>query len=76
MYIFAGIKGLIIYKVKNNIQNVMNSQGRTQVFLQKELNKSRTTVYNWYKNISQPSIFDLKRIADLLNVRMEDLILE
>ena len=59
---------------KNNIKDAMNSQGRTQVFLQSELGKSRTTIYNWYNNISQPNIFELKKISDLLNVGMNNLV--
>ena len=59
---------------KNNIKDAMNSQGRTQVFLQSELGKSRTTIYNWYNNISQPNIFELKKISDLLNVSMNNLV--
>ena len=52
----------------------MNSQGRKQVFLQDELGKSRTTIYNWYNQISQPNIFELKTISVLLKVNMEELI--
>ena len=59
---------------KNNIKDAMNSQGRTQVFLQSELGKSRTTIYNWYNNISQPNIFELKKISDLINVSMNNLV--
>ena len=59
---------------KNNIKDAMNSQGRTQVFLQSELGKSRTTIYNWYNNISQPNIFELKKIYELIGVHMEDLV--
>ena len=59
---------------KNNIQDAMNSQGRTQVFLQSELGKSRTKIYNWYNNISQPNIFELKKISDLLNISMNNLV--
>ena len=59
---------------KNNIKDAMNSQGRTQVFLQSELGKSRTTIYNWYNNISQPNIFELKKISDLLNISMNNLV--
>lgn len=58
----------------NNIKEVMNSQGRKQVFLQEELGKSRTTIYNWYNQISQPNIFELKTISVLLKVSMEELI--
>ena len=58
----------------NNIKDAMNSQGRTQVFLQSELGKSRTTIYNWYNQISQPNIFQLKTISVLLKVSMEELI--
>lgn len=59
---------------QNNIKDAMNSQGRTQVFLQSELGKSRTTIYNWYNNISQPNIFELRKISDLLNISMNNLV--
>ena len=58
----------------NRIGEVMKGQGRTQVFLENEMNKSRTTIYNWYNNISQPNIFQLKKIAELIGVNMEDLV--
>ena len=58
----------------NNIKLAMNNQGRTQVFLRDELGKSRTTIYNWYNNISQPNIFELKKISELIGISMNELV--
>ncbi len=52
----------------------MNRQRRKQDLLMDGCDVDRKTVYNWMKNKTQPSIFHLKIIADLLGVDMEELI--
>lgn len=61
--------------MKNNIQELLDKQGRTQAFLCRELNKSANTVSSWCRGKSEPSLSIAKQIADLLGVTLDDLII-
>lgn len=54
----------------NRIKAVLAEKDKTQIWLGEKLGVSTQTVSNWSQNHSQPSIPDLKRIADLLGVDM------
>lgn len=59
---------------KNKIKDFMESQGRKSSWLSEQLGVSRATVYKYMSNDLQPSIFRLKRVAEVLGVKMEDLV--
>jgi len=52
----------------NRIQEILNEQGRSQIWLAKQLNKSYNMVNSYVKNRRQPSLEILYRIADILTV--------
>ncbi len=63
-------------KKLNRISEVLRSQGRTNVWLAKQLDKSELTVSRWCQNSQQPTLETIFRIADLLGVSVYDLIEE
>ena len=60
----------------NRIQRILRQQGRTQAYLCRMLDKSANTVSLWCKNKVQPSVRDLYRIAELLDCKVADLLIE
>lgn len=60
----------------NRLKAVLQSQGRTQVFLSNQLNKTPNTINLWCRNVVQPSIPDLYKISALLDVTISDLLIE
>lgn len=60
----------------NRIQRILRQQGRTQAYLCRVLDKSANTVSLWCKNKVQPSVHDLYRIAELLDCKVADLLIE
>lgn len=62
--------------MRNRIQEILDETGRKQSFLCERLGKSPNTISSWCRNNSNPSIIDAKRIADLLGVEMDDLLID
>ncbi|WP_339334883.1 MULTISPECIES: helix-turn-helix domain-containing protein [unclassified Croceitalea] len=60
----------------NRIKEVLEEKGIKQVWLAEKLGKSYNIVNGYVQNRSQPSLEDLYRIADILNVSPKDLLLE
>ncbi len=60
----------------NRIQRILRQQGRTQAYLCRMLDKSANTISLWCRNKVQPSIHDLYRIAELLDCKVTDLLIE
>jgi transcriptional regulator with XRE-family HTH domain len=58
----------------NRIKEVLQQQGRTQVWLAKILGKSQPTVSLYLNNKQQPNLDVLFRIAELLKVNPKDLL--
>lgn len=58
----------------NRLNEILKEQGRTQAFLSRELHKSANTVNNWCRNNTQFTLVEAKRIAEILNCKIEDLI--
>lgn len=58
----------------NRIKEEINIQGRKTSWIYDQIGVKRSTFYQWTNNFVQPSIFDLKKIAQLLDVTMEDLV--
>lgn len=58
----------------NRIKEVLVIQGKSQKWLAEELNKSTTAVTSFCNNKSQPHLIDLKRIAQILDVDIRELL--
>lgn len=60
----------------NRIKEVLSEKGIKQKWLANELGKSYNMVNSYAQNRRQPSLPDLFRIADILNVEVGQLIKE
>ena len=60
--------------VANNIRAIRKKKGITQGELAKETSLSRNTIVNFETDKRDPRVKDLKRIANALNVSLEELI--
>ena len=58
----------------NQIKKVLEEKGIKQVWLAEQLGKSYKMVNSYVQNRRQPSIEDLYKIAELLNVDARDLL--
>ncbi len=63
-------------KKYNRIREVLRFQGRTNKWLAAQLDRNEATVSRWCRNVQQPDLETLFRIADLLGVSVHDLIEE
>ena len=58
----------------NRIKEVLEEKGIKQTWLAEKLGKSYNMVNSYVKNRRQPSIEDLYRIAEILDVNAKDLL--
>jgi putative transcriptional regulator len=58
----------------NRIKEVLKDQGRTQTWLAEKIQKSYVIVTNYCNNNSQPSIEVLRKIAEVLDVDVRELL--
>ena len=58
----------------NRIKEVLVIQGKTQVWLSEKIGKSKTAITAICNNKSQPHLKDLKRIAEVLDVDIRELL--
>ncbi len=58
----------------NRIKNILKEQGRSQMWLAKNIGKSYPIVTNYCNNKSQPSIKLLYQIAELIDVDVRELL--
>jgi len=58
----------------NRIKEVLVSKDKSQTWLAEQLGKSRGAVAQMCNNHSQPHLSDLKRIADILEVDIRELL--
>ena len=58
----------------NRIKEVLDRKGIKQIWLAEQLGKSYNMVHSYAQNKRQPSIDDLYRIADILNVDIKELL--
>ena len=59
-----------------NLENIRKEKQVTQLKLAKSLKVDQSTVSKWEKGITSPSIQTLKKIAQVLNCTVDDLIKE
>ena len=60
----------------NRIKEVLSDKGIKQVWLSDQLGKSYNMVNSYVQNRRQPSVEDLYRIAEILEVKAKDLLVE
>lgn len=65
----------MLRKGTNLIAQVLREKGKSRKWVCENMGLKRTTFDHWVRNHTHPSIFQLKDLANLLGVRMEDLIL-
>ncbi|WP_286084543.1 helix-turn-helix transcriptional regulator [Phocaeicola sartorii] len=59
----------------NRLKVVLVEKKKTSRWLAAELGKNPSTVSKWCTNVSQPDLQTLKRIAELLDVSMAELLI-
>jgi putative transcriptional regulator len=60
----------------NRIKEVLADKGIKQTWLAEKLGKSYNMVNSYVQNRSQPSLEDLYKIAEILEVKTKDLLIE
>ena len=60
-------------KLKSNIGWLLAKKGLTRGYLAKRYGKTSNTISNWCTGKSYPSASELWDLADLLNVKVDDL---
>ena len=60
----------------NRIKEVLEEKGIKQIWLAEKLDKSYNMVNSYAQNRRQPSIEDLYRIAEILDVEAKELLLD
>jgi len=60
--------------VLNRIKAVLAENDKTNKWLAEKLSKNETTVSRWCTNEAQPSLENLFRVAEVLNIDPQDLI--
>ena len=58
----------------NRISELLKEQGRTNRYVASKIGVSEQTFSSWVQNKTQPNILQGQRIAEVLNVEMEELI--
>ena len=58
----------------NQLQLVLVKKKKTNKWLAEQLNVNQTTVSKWCTNTSQPDLATLKRISELLDVNVSEII--
>lgn len=58
----------------NRIKEVLKAQGRTQTWLAEKIERSYVVVTNYCNNNAQPSIEVLRKIAEVLDVDVRELL--
>ena len=58
----------------NRIKEVLEQKGIKQIWLAEKLEKSYNMVHSYAQNKRQPSLDDLYRIAEILDVDIKELI--
>ncbi|WP_303033846.1 helix-turn-helix transcriptional regulator [Bacteroides acidifaciens] len=59
----------------NRLKVVLVEKKKTSKWLAGELGKNPSTVSKWCTNVSQPDLQTLKRIAELLDISMAELLI-
>ncbi len=60
----------------NRIKEVLEQKGVKQTWLAEQLGKSYNMVHSYAQNKRQPSIEDLYKIAEILDIEAKDLLID
>ncbi len=60
----------------NRIKEVLKNKGISQTWLAEKMEKSYPSINEYARNKRQPSLEDLYKIAEILNVEVKDLLIE
>ena len=60
----------------NRIKEVLEQKGIKQIWLAEQLGKSYNMVHSYAQNKRQPSLEDLYKIAEILNIEAKELLVE
>lgn len=60
----------------NRIKEVLKDKGISQTWLAEKMDKSYPTINEYARNKRQPSLEDLYKIAEILQVNAKDLLLD
>ena len=60
----------------NRIKEVLDEKGIKQTWLAKQLGKSYNMVNSYTRNRRQPSLVDLYKIAEILEIEVKELLVE
>ena len=58
----------------NRIKEILKEQGRSQTWLADKIGKSYVVITNYCNNKAQPSLPTLKKIANILDVDIRELL--
>ena len=58
----------------NRLKAVLADSGKTNKWLAEQLGKDPVTVSKWCTNTTQPDMYTLAKISDLLNVNIRELL--
>ena len=74
-YLYAKFNRLIIMEDINRLKIVLVEKKRTGKWLAEQLGKNPSTVSKWCSNVAQPDLATLVKIANLLEVGVQDLVI-
>jgi putative transcriptional regulator len=60
----------------NRIKDVLKDKGISQTWLAEKMGKSYPSINEYARNKRQPSLEDLYKIAEILNVEVKELLIE
>ena len=60
----------------NRLKEVLKTRGISQTWLADQMDKSYTTINEYARNKRQPSLEDLYKIADILNIDASELLVK
>jgi len=58
------------------IKEVLKDKGISQTWLAKQMGKSYNTINEYSRNVRQPSLEDLYKIAEILDIEVKELLIE
>ena len=62
------------FRKLNRIKAVLRQEGRTNIWLSSKISKNKVTVSRWCRNVQQPDLETLFRIAEILDVHVYELL--
>jgi putative transcriptional regulator len=60
----------------NRLKEVLKNKGISQTWLANQMDKSYTTINEYARNKRQPSLEDLYKIAEILNIDASELLIK